>query len=161
MPSGNSYNGYVPRERAAFAKATRLLITAGELAPASPPCGLCNDPDALVEYHSEDYSQPYRWVPPATYPLCLHCHRFRLHRRFWWPELWAAFLAHVRRGGYASDLKNLLIRIEFEHYRWLVKCGKPATLRQLRPYPHAIGTEWFAKLRMDIKSLCDRSARPR
>jgi hypothetical protein len=158
---GNWYNGFTPQERAKFAKATRLLIASAKLKSASPPCGLCGDPDAVVEYHAEDYAKPYRWTPPATYALCLHCHRFRLHRRFRWPELWAAFLAHVRRGGYASDLKYPFIRLEFEFYRWAVKRGKPTALRQLRPYTHVIGGEWFAQLRMDIRSLRDRSARPR
>ena len=157
----NSYNGYSPKERGRHLKASKRLITAGELKPATGPCDICSDPDAPVEYHCEDYATPYRWSPPAAYTLCLHCHRDKLHKRFQRPELWAAFLAHVRRGGYARDLNNPFIRIEFEYYRSLVKKGKAAVLRKLRPYTKTPGMEWFAQLRLDGESLRDPAARPR
>ena len=35
------------------------------------------------------------------------------------------------------------------------------TLKNLRPYHHEIGKEWFANLRMDIESLSDSLARQR
>lgn len=155
------YNGYSPRERARYIKATKRLIATGQIAPALGPCNMCGDPEAPVEYHSEDYAEPYRWSPPATYVLCLHCHRDKLHKRFRRPELWAAFLAHVRRGGYARDLKNPVVRLEFEYYRRAAQHDKPASLHPLRPYAKAPGTEWFAHLRMDITSLRDPKARPR
>jgi len=157
----NWYNGFTPQERARHIKASKRLIAAGEITPPTGPCDICSDPDAPVEYHCEDYAEPYRWSPPATYVLCLHCHRAKLHKRFQRPELWAAFLAHLRRGGFASDLNNPFIRIEFEYYRSQVKKGKTAVLRQLRPYTKTPGKEWFAHLRMDIESLRDPSARPR
>lgn len=155
------YNGYSPQERTRHLKASKRLIAEGELAPATGPCDICRDPDAQVEYHSEDYARPFRWSPPATYVLCLHCHRDKLHKRFQRPELWAAFLAHVRRGGYARDLNNPTVRLEFEYYRWAVKQGKRAVLHQLRPYTKTSGKEWFAHLRMDLASLRDPTARPR
>lgn len=155
------YNGYPSRERDELFTVYKRLLAAGEIAPPVGPCELCGDPDTQVESHSEDYATPYRWSPPAAYSLCQHCHRHKLHQRFHRPELWTAFLAHVRRGGYASDLTIPTVRLEFEYYRWAVKQGKPAVLHRLRPYPKTPGKEWFAHLRMDIESLRDPSARPR
>lgn len=163
---GSFYNGYSWPERIELLVAYKSLIAAGELAPATGPCDLCGDPDSKVEPHSEDYSKPYRWTPPAAYVLCPYCHRHQLHRRFGRPEYWTAFLAHVRRGGYASDLKNPTIRLEFETYRWALARGQtaslfPRSLYRLRPYTKVAGAEWFASLTMDPKSLRDPAARPR
>jgi len=158
---GNWYAGFSPNERSDHLVEQKRLIAAGELAPATGPCGICNDPESPVEYHSEDYAKPYRWTPPAAYALCAYCHRQQLHRRFRRPEYWTAYLAHVRRGGYARDLENPTIRIEFEFYRWALKRGKSASLHRLRPYPATPGREWFARLTMSIESLRDPAARPR
>ena len=158
---GTFYNGYSPLDRSDHLEAQKRQIAAGELTPASGPCALCGDQDSPVEYHAEDYAQPYCWTPPAAYALCLYCHRHQLHRRFRWPETWTAYLAHVRRGGYARDLQNPTVRLEFEFYRWSIKRGQSVFLYPLRPYTKAVGTEWFAGLRMDVQSLRDPAARPR
>jgi hypothetical protein len=158
---GNWYAGFSPNERSDHLKAQKSLIAAGDLAPASGPCGICGDPDSPVEYHSEDYAQPYCWTPPAAYALCAYCHRHQLHRRFWRPDHWTAYLAHVRRGGYARDLENPTVRIEFEYFRWAVRRGRSAKLYPLRPYAAIPGTEWFARLTMSVQSLRDPAARPR
>lgn len=158
---GSWYNGYSWPERIELLVEWKRLVAAGELAPPSGPCDICGDPDSSVEPHSEDYSKPYRWTPPAAYALCPYCHRTQLHGRFRRPELWTVFLAHVRRGGYASDLQDATIRFEYECYRSGVKRDHHAPLRQLRPYLAIPGEEWFARLRMDIGSLRDPAARPR
>lgn len=86
--------------------------------------------------------------------LCRDCHVHRLHKRFSNPARWSAFLAHVRRGGYARDLKESAdIKREFEQR---VSASKPddlVTPRRLRPYPHTIGQEWFARLSTDPRCL--------
>lgn len=158
---GGWYNGYSWQERDELLVTYKRLIAAGQLAPPTGPCDICSDPDSVVESHSEDYSRPYRWTPPAAYDLCTYCHRRQLHGRFRRPDYWAAFLAHVRRGGYASDLQNPTVRLEFEYYRLASKHGQRAALYPLRPYTKAPGKEWFARLRMDIESLRDPAARPR
>lgn len=66
--SGSLYNGYSWKQREAILRAYQ----AGEAGPGfsfgGRPCGLCGDPDrAPGEWHSEDYSPPYRFEPPATY----------------------------------------------------------------------------------------------
>lgn len=104
---GNYYNGYSWKERIVNWEVMKRLIANGDEKEAEGPCRLCGDPDAKVEYHSEDYGLPYIWTEPANYVLCHHCHVQRLHARFRHPFHWLAYLEHVRRGGYGSDLKTV------------------------------------------------------
>ena len=142
----DSYNGFSGKERAANGAALRRAIKAGAVPAPVGPCAICGDPEAKVEYHSEDYSKPYNWSPPSAYPVCLACHRNKLHKRFANPDMWEAFKAHVRRGGYASDLKQKTIARELEQFVSARKAGHVSQLRLLRPYPHVVGTEWWANL---------------
>ena len=103
MAEGSWYNGYSAEERDIKFKALKRLIRKGEIPPATGPCMLCNDPDVAVEYHDEDYGEPFIWGPPALLTLCRNCHRDKLHKRFRRHSSWHAFIAHVRRGGYARD----------------------------------------------------------
>ncbi len=161
FPTKNYYNGYSPEERRDKFVALKAGIAAGEIPAPAGPCMLCGDPDVPVEYHSEDYSVPYLYTPPAMYSLCKSCHRFRLHARFRNPRAWENYLAHVRRGGYARDLRDPEIQAEYRAYAVARKRGEPGTLRTFRPYTGHIGEEWFAHLRMDTESLTDPAARPR
>jgi hypothetical protein len=155
------YNGYSEKERNAKGRARAQLLRNGVI-PAHPSdCMLCGDPDVPVEGHSEDYSEPYLWEPPALYWLCHHCHRGKLHRRFLKPSLWHAYLEHIRRGGYARDLKDPEIGKEFESFHTAQKRGNPGTLRQLRDRPGLRAEEWWDTLTMDAASLTDSRARPR
>ena len=92
------YKGYSPQERSAMGRAA---------APAHarcPPCSICGDPEpAKMQTHAEDYSKPYRWEPPAAYPVWTGCHS-RLHSRFKAPERWQSFLAFLRKGWYAREV---------------------------------------------------------
>lgn len=155
------YNGYSPQERAAKFWALKRLLRAGDVESAAGPCALCGDCDVTVEYHSEDYAAPFQWNPPAMYALCRSCHRDKVHRRFWRPGSWHAFIAHVRRGGYARDLNDGAIKAEVDGYRLALECGEQRALRPLRPYSAIPGQEWFAALRLDPESLDDPAARPR
>jgi hypothetical protein len=155
------YNGYTEQERVAKGKARARLLVGGTI-PAHPSdCMLCGDPDVPVEGHSEDYSKPYRWEPPALYWLCRHCHRDKVHKRFFNPKLWRAFLAHVRRGGYARDLKDPSVAREFAQFRRALDAGRPFTLRPLRARDGLADTEWWDGLTLDPASLADPAFRPR
>jgi hypothetical protein len=156
-----SYNGYSTQERHRKAQAGKTARKTGEVPAPRGPCSICGDPDVPVEYHSEDYSQPYRWVPPAMHTVCRHCHRDKLHKRFTNPDLWRAFQAHVRRGGYARDLIDPVVAAELKRYRRALRRGEPFVLRTLRPYSHQPGTEWWAGLSLDPETLTSPSARPR
>ena len=151
------YNGFSPAERTANGVALNAGLAAETVPRPSGNCALCGDPAASLEYHSEDYARPYRWTVPAAYAVCRHCHRNKLHKRFAAPEIWEAFKAHVRRGGYASDLKDPLVKREVDHYR---SAGMPVVLKALRPYNGSIGKEWWEKLTMDPASRTAPWARP-
>lgn len=154
------YNGYSDAERARKGREGVRGRANGTLKTYAGPCMLCNDPDVGVEPHSEDYSEPYRWDVPAVYWLCRHCHRSKLHGRFRNPSMWAAYKAHVRRGGYASDLKDPKVAREFAAYRRAVALNRPATLKLLRKRDLR-GQKWWDRLRLDEASLHDPKARPR
>jgi hypothetical protein len=163
---GNCYNGYSWPERMAKFKEMERRLEARTLAKPSGPCRLCGDPggsdtSVIFEYHDEDYSVEYRWTEPAAYVLCRDCHIYRLHQRFARPQAWLAFLAHVRRGGYARETKDSSVREELTRYRKAQKNGKTLPLRELRPYQQTVGQEWFARLQMDAVVMTDRAARPR
>ncbi len=161
MAEDSWYNGYSARERDLKFKELKRRIARGETPPASGPCALCGDPDVPVEYHDEDYGEPYIWEPPALLALCRNCHRNKLHKRFSDNAAWKAFIAHVRRGGYARDLKDKAVKKEADACKRLIEQGKPFSLTPMRPYPREVGKEWFTNLRLDPESLKDPTSRPR
>lgn len=154
----DSYNGFLPPERERKGHAVAKALAAGRIArPAA--CMLCGDPAARLELHSEDYSQPYTFTPPAAYWLCRACHRNNLHKRFNESERWEAFLAHVRRGGYASELRDPNIRRQLRGYRDASQRGEAAELPSLRDAP--AGPRWWEHLTLDPRSKNDRSLVPK
>lgn len=148
------YHGFSGPERTRLGAGIKRHLRNTGAPPYSGPCMLCGDPEVRVELHAEDYAEPFLAGPPGIYWLCRHCHRAKLHKRFWRRELWAAFLAHVRRGGYARDLRDPVIRREFESYRRAIADGRVATLRPLRERGLA-ETEWW-----DLLTLDERCATP-
>ena len=140
------YNGFSGRERTANGAALLKAIRAGLIPLPSGPCSLCDDPGAKVEYHSENYATPYSWTAPAAYVVCMACHRNKLHKRFSDPVKWEAYKEHVRRGGYASDLKQPDVAREFKAHVAARRAGGAVELHQLRPYPHKFGSQWWEKL---------------
>lgn len=146
------YNGYSPDARTRKGRSKpRGMLWAGS-------CAMCGDPSCRVEPHSEDYAEPYRWQPPAVYALCQTCHRRQLHKRFSDPTGWFVFKAHVRRGGYASELATCAK--ELRRFRKLVERALPADLEVIRVRRFA-GNEWWDKLSTDPLTLTAMSARPR
>lgn len=162
MRSKGWYNGYSWYERYAKLKVLKRRLIDGEMGPAAGPCQLCGDTDVPVEYHDEDYSKEYLWGPPALFVLCRNCHRDKLHKRFARPFAWAAFLAHVRRGGYARDLQDRVIKREVDQLARALQRGQiSGSLRPLRSYPQAPETEWFASLSTDPVTVTPAAPRPR
>lgn len=158
----NSYNGFSWPERMAKFDEMKRRIASGELAPPSGPCRLCGDPSGpgtgvRFEYHDEDYGLVYSWSEPAAYAVCRDCHIYRIHQRTSRPESWFAFLAHVRRGGYARETREPAIRAELDQYRKDLRHGRTPKLRMLRPYVDAPGSEWFAKLSMNGPGTASRA----
>jgi hypothetical protein len=128
MAEGSWYNGYSTKERDKKFKELKKRIARGETSPATGPCALCGDPDVPVEYHDEDYGEPFIWEAPALLALCRHCHRDKLHKRFCRHAAWRAFVAHIRRGGYARDLQDDAIKRELARYKRAHESGEACTL---------------------------------
>jgi hypothetical protein len=167
LSGGTPYNGYSWRERMAKLEQMKRRIAEGSVSPPQGPCRLCGDPGpagsgVVFEYHDEDYSRPYRWDEPAAYVLCHDCHVFRLHQRFAHPLSWRTFLAHVRRGGYAREMRDPVLSKELDAYKNALRNHEdPPDLAPLRPCGPRAGTEWFARLTMDVARMTDPASRPR
>lgn len=157
------YNGYGWTERYAKLKALRREAPA-QLAPLQPPCQLCADPSPKsVEYHDEDYSKPYCWKPPAIFVLCRNCHRTHLHKRFTRPHAWSAFLAHVKRGGYARDLvENHAVKREVRAYaRALAEGRVPSPMSAIPGRAQRESPTWYEALSVDPVQTTPDGKRPR
>ena len=90
------------------------------------------------------------------------CHIYRIHQRFRYPMAWQILLSHVRRGGYAREMRNAEIKAQLATFRASHAGGDvPSTLTQLRPYPAVAGKEWFANLSLDLAQMEDPSSRLR
>lgn len=164
MKQDGWYNGYSWKARnKKFDELKRRIADGRQRAPEGP-CDLCGDPgdpEVTFEYHDEDYSDPYLWEPPVMYCLCQSCHRHRLHQRFRYPAAWAAFLTHVRRGGYAREMNDPECKREVAAYRKSLAKGHTSLLRPLRPCSGVSGQEWFARLSLDRATMTAATARPR
>jgi hypothetical protein len=164
---GSFYNGYSWPERMAKYEEMLRRFKTGELGKPQGPCRLCGDPgspagEVEFEYHDEDYSKAYSWAEPAAFVLCRHCHQRKVHMRFAQPIAWKAYLAHVRRGGYARDLQRPDVDSELDNYRRALKSDATTpTLKQLRPYAAIVGEEWFSSLTLDWNAMLMPASRPR
>ena len=153
-----SYNGYTGKEREAKYLEYKRLRALGKSEPTRPPCQLCGNEDCEVEPHSEDYSQPYKWVPPCDFMVCRSCHLW-IHKRFGQPETWSDFKAHVKRGGYATEFAVASVKAERKEaataraqkreYKWKPMVGRTAR------------SGWWEYLTLSEESKTSRSARPR
>ena len=154
----NPYNGYTGAER------TRKLAASYKVYPnrSHPcyrgPCAICGNATVPVEPHTEDYSKPYLWEPPAEYPVCRTCHG-RLHKRFNNPFAWSAYKLHLKRGGFGADLKIGKIAREVTAAAVALSRGDPPQLPALRAFA---GTDpWWDALTVNPDSLTGQWARPR
>lgn len=157
--SGASYNGYSWEQRA------KKLRHRGSLSDRDQewhnlPCALCGDPDRdPKERHSEDYSEPFLFSPPHTYPLCKSCH-LRLHKRFKRPaEEWELFCLHVEAGGYGREFVST-----YPAANRKVLCNRIRQGELIRPEPVRPikgRSPWWRQLTLDPESLDAPWARPR
>lgn len=166
---GNSYNGYSWNQR------EQILHAQKRIAPDDPrlsymqstsPCEICADPGnsdhPVNQWHSEDYSRPYLFSPPATFIVCNVCH-LRLHTRF--PDKdgkvsdWKVYLAHLGSGGYGREFTT---HSRKERLAWQAQldAGEAITLVGKRPRK-LTGREWWQTLSLDPESLNAPWARPR
>ena len=157
--TGAWYNGYSWKQRDAILRA----VHRGEAGPdhrAALPCGLCGDPARPpAEWHSEDYSQPYSFVPPQSYPLCKACHG-RLHKRFnRQPEEWELFCRHVDAGGYGREFAAIYPVTRREALILAIQQGDEVAPVRIRSLNGRM--PWWQALTLDPESLIAAWARPR
>lgn len=166
---GNSYNGYTWEQR------EEILRTLKRLGPSAPrlaymnskgPCEVCADPGEpdhpLTQFHSEDYSRPYIFSPPATFILCNVCHS-RIHKRFpdesGRPSDWEVFQAHLRSGGYGREFTAYPLKRR-RAWQAQIEAGETVTLESEHPR-ELTGLEWWQTLSLHPESLHAPWARPR
>lgn len=166
---GSSYNGYSWKQREGILRAEKRLARDDPLLAylqSKGPCEICNDPGAPnaphTQWHSEDYSMPYLFSPPATYILCTVCHQ-RLHKRFpseaGMPSDWDVFLAHVRSGGYGREFTSYP-RAARLAWKAQIVAGETVNLHSAHPRKLS-GQEWWQNLSLDPESMTAPWARPR
>lgn len=157
------YNGYSPKQRAANLRAYHGHVRRGEYSAVSHvhrggPCDLCGDPQA-EQWHSEDYSEPFRFEPPASYKICRVCHLSWLHQRFRKPVGWHAFLMHVREGGFG---RNFSKRSPRERTEWEARIRRgEVDLGGSSGRTEAQQARWWERLSTDPITLIAAWARPR
>ena len=162
---GNPYNGYSWKQREDILRAEkRLARNDPQLAylQSKGPCEICGDPGPHAQWHSEDYSRPYLFSPPAAFILCNVCHQ-RLHNRF--PDEggkssdWKVFLAHVRSGGYGREFTAYPHKVRLA-WQAQIDAGETLTLHS-EHQRELTGHEWWQSLSLDPESLVAPWAHPR
>ncbi|MGN3973639.1 hypothetical protein [Tsuneonella sp. SYSU-LHT278] len=158
--SGALYNGYSWKQRDLILKAYRRGEAGPDFVLEGKPCGLCGNPDRPAgEWHSEDYSQPFTFEPPQTYPLCKPCH-LRLHKRFNQPaEEWELFCRHVEAGGYGSEFVSSYPLGKRRDLCAKIRVGEPFGVAPIRR--RTVSSPWWRELTLDPESLDAAWARPR
>lgn len=158
--TGGWYNGYSWKQRDAILRAIHRGEAGPDFLTVRQPCGLCGDPDRpLTEWHSEDYSLPYSFSPPQTYPLCKACHG-RLHKRFKQPAAeWELFCRHVDAGGYGREFTKLHTLSQRRAMIAEIEAGKHVEVRPIRKV--TTRRPWWRELTLDPESLQAPWARPR
>lgn len=154
---GNPYNGYSWEQREDILRAEKRLARNDPLLAyqqSKGPCEICGDPGPHAQWHSEDYSRPYLFSPPAAFILCNVCHQ-RLHKRF--PDKngkssdWKVFLAHVRSGGYGREFTAYPRQVRLA-WQAQIDAGETITLHCERRR-ELTGQEWWQTLSLDTESL--------
>ena len=159
------YNGYSWKQRAAISAARHIIEASSDTSilaylNSGKPCELCSDPNPPPSsWHSEDYSLPYTWAPPATLIVCKACHS-RLHKRFKQPWDWRLYLIHLRAGGYGYEFTKLNTIKQRRARMDSLAAGENVELPIMRER-HLTGQEWWQGITLDPESLEAAWARPR
>jgi hypothetical protein len=168
---GDTYNGYTWKQREAILHEEKRLKRIGDLKPlaylrSKGPCEVCGDPGHLqphTQWHSEDYSPPFCFRPPATFIVCATCH-LRLHKRFPDPygksSDWLLYLAHLRSGGFGREFTSSYPLKRRKAWQIQIEAGASVALTNPRQR-QLTGEEWWQTLTLDPESLIAAWARPR
>lgn len=154
------YNGYTPHQRGRIIPAFRKLSGKNSPFENGEICAICADPDRPPsEWHSEDYSEPFSFAPPESFPLCKACHS-RLHKRFNAPPgEWELFCLHLQTGGYGREFVKRWSLSERMSLCDRIASGAIVSLALVRD--RESGPYWWRNLTLDPESLHAPWARPR
>ena len=154
------YNGYNAKQRLKILRAYQRGEAGLNFTFDGKPCGLCLDPDRRKgEWHSEDYSEPFLFEAPATYPICGSCHS-RLHKRFDRPtEEWDLFCLHIEAGGFGREFTSLHSAPKRAAMASRIRDGESVMLSPIRRFSSR--PAWWRSLTLDPQSLDAPWARPR
>ena len=164
---GAPYNGYTWKQREPILHELKRLKQNGDLQPlgyllSNRPCEVCADPHP-TQWHSEDYSPPFCFSPPATFVICAVCH-LRLHKRFpdrsGKPSDWMLFLQHLRGGGYGREFTKMYSLEKRHAWQDQIANGDSVVLPSQR-HRQLKGDEWWLTLTLNPESLDAAWARPR
>ena len=99
-----SYNGFSPARRMEADAWLKAGVAAGRLEPPSR-CMACGETRGIIDYHAEDYSQPFTAEKLAAIPLCFRCHMM-LHARFRNPARWRRYIEQLEAGAMYRPLMS-------------------------------------------------------
>jgi len=102
---------------------------------------------------------PFRFEPPATWPICKSSHG-RLHKRFNRPAAeWELFCRHVETGGYGREFAATYPSALRARECAAIEAGENVEISYCRSAP--TGVAWIRGLTLDTESPDAPSARPR
>lgn len=90
------YNGFSPEVRTRSAIWMSRQFAYGLVSPPSS-CEACGQTAGVLEYHAEDYSEPFSPEKTLEFSLCHFCHR-ALHLRFSFPRRWRDYVSLIEKG---------------------------------------------------------------
>ena len=92
----NSYNGFEPKQRLKALRWIKKEMAEGRREPQPNTCDGCGGTDGFMEWHSEDYSEPFG-DHIGQYGLCYQCHMM-LHCRFRNPKKFIDYIRYIVDG---------------------------------------------------------------
>lgn len=92
----NFYNGFSPAQRIKALNWSKAQRAAGRRKPKAEKCMACGQEHGLIQFHSEDYSEPYG-PHIGAYEFCYRCH-MTLHCRFSSHTAWEKYKEFLRAG---------------------------------------------------------------
>ena len=97
------YNGFTPQQREKSLVWQKAQILNGRY-PAASQCCACGQTEGVIDYHQEDYSEPYG-DHIFKYQLCYICHMM-VHCRFSAPRAWTLYRQYIEKGGRLKPFKK-------------------------------------------------------
>jgi hypothetical protein len=132
------YNGFSPQLRSRSWEWLKAERAAGRI-PEPLQCQVCGETGGLVDYHTEDYSEPFGsniW----EFSLCFRCHMM-LHVRYRRPAAWHRYIEQLEAGAVYVPLMHRGQINQLNADAWI--------MNPVRLGPSRGRLEWFRSLSME------------